>query len=688
MSNEGPSLVNFNELQQQLADTLNPTTAKQQAKEIFANLLLGMGVPYFTERLKSKLPEDLMTKLTELMKDPDNLGKNAMEFAKKVFQEKFLEPVKNALLDKASEFIPELKDIDLAKASLTDIQNAVSKGIITKMKAKLPPEIADALPENFTRDDILTAVKGLAQDKALEFAKNNLPPEAYAELERNQDILTDPAKISDFVKGKLADVESTVKDNFTAVKNQVQSRIDDVKAAIKGKIDEATEGLNGKLDELRSARDTAKSNWTDLKSQFSDQFKGAKAKLEQYKADNPNYTAEDLNPFENEIAQVKQNAAVARDNFLRNDVDFASQLEATQSQIDDVTTNLVNKVSDIRAVVGQKVQAIAQKTQQAAEDVAQVPEAVASQVEQRTTEVTQRASTMFRSGEEAVQEGEGFFSRAKSFFEPAVSKFSEVMGKLRQPAGTATGGTDFEGNIQMLSPDAPESRFAAGTISKLIERPSLATYYGSELDNPAGLLSMEGNRVTIGRYKPASRVKKTAAERQQAPVEEETQIAPKPVQTQGVRGETATGQQEANAFMERQAQLAQQQAKPSEIQPAPEQPSAPIVEQGVAANVEQQAPKATTATATEGSESAPTAAATGETTEQVIAKTTEEAVAKTATSEAIEGSVIAGTEAIPVLDVLVDIGGILGSIFGAKALMGQKAPLPPTVSGETYEPNL
>lgn len=728
MSNEGPSLVNFNELQQQLADTLNPNAAKQQTKEIFANLLLGMGVPFFTERLRSKIPEDAMKKITELLKDPDNLGKNAMEFAKQVFKDKFLEPVKNALLDKASEFIPELKDIDLGTASLTDIQNALSKGIITKMKAKLPPEIADALPENFTRDDILTAVKGLAQDKALQFAKDNLPPEAYAELERNQDILTDPAKISDFVQGKLTDVENSVKENFTAVKNQVQARFDEVKTAIKGKIDEATQGFNDKLDELKTARDTAKSNWKDLKSQFSDRFDGAKAKLEKFKADNPMHTADDLLPYENEIAEIKQNVKLARDNYLSNDGDFASQIEGVQTQIDDVTTALVNKVANVRAVIGQKVQQIAEKSQDVADQVAKVPAAVqektaeiTQQVERRTAQVEQKATTMFRGGEEATQEAEGFFSRAKTFFEPVATKFNEVIGKLRRPPpNTATGGTDYEGygNIQMEQPDAPETEFTTETMDKIMVRPSMATYYGSELDDPASLISLEGNRARVGGYKATprnQRVRKTATEKQQekpAPVEEEpapAQIAPKPVQAQGVPGETATGQQEANAFMERQAQLEaqrQQQAKPSEIEPVPEeQPAAPapapaqpqIVEQGAPVNVEQEAPKATTATPPQtapasGQAPAPSSAATagtGETEEQIAAKAAEGAVEKTATGEAVEGGLIAGFEAVPVLDVLVDIGGILGSIFGAKSLMGgSKPPPPPVVSGETYEPNL
>jgi hypothetical protein len=43
---------------------------------------------------------------------------------------------------------------------------------------------------------------------------------------------------------------------------------------------------------------------------------------------------------------------------------------------------------------------------------------------------------------------------------------------------------------------------------------------------------------------------------------------------------------------------------------------------------------------------------------------------------------------VPILDVLVDVGGILGSIFGAKALMKDKTPPPPIVAGSSYEPNL
>jgi hypothetical protein len=48
----------------------------------------------------------------------------------------------------------------------------------------------------------------------------------------------------------------------------------------------------------------------------------------------------------------------------------------------------------------------------------------------------------------------------------------------------------------------------------------------------------------------------------------------------------------------------------------------------------------------------------------------------------------AATEEVPVLDILTDIGGLLGSIFGAKALMGGEPSGPPIVSGSSYEPNL
>jgi len=68
--------------------------------------------------------------------------------------------------------------------------------------------------------------------------------------------------------------------------------------------------------------------------------------------------------------------------------------------------------------------------------------------------------------------------------------------------------------------------------------------------------------------------------------------------------------------------------------------------------------------------------------EAVVASTEGEA------TEGILGGLMAGFSEVPILGVLVDIGGILGSIFGAKALMGQKAPPTPIVAGSSYEPNL
>ena len=73
-----------------------------------------------------------------------------------------------------------------------------------------------------------------------------------------------------------------------------------------------------------------------------------------------------------------------------------------------------------------------------------------------------------------------------------------------------------------------------------------------------------------------------------------------------------------------------------------------------------------------------------------IGEQTAKVIGKEGADEAgdIIGGTIAATQEIPVLDVLVDLGGLLGSIFGAKALMGGKTPPQPIVSGSAYEPNL
>ena len=124
--NEG--LSNFNELQNQLLEAMNPNSAKEQAKEVVANLLLGMGVPYFLGRLQNTLPDDIFKELSEFVKDPANIGgKAALKFASKLFTDKVLSPLKQNILSQLQKYVPELKDINLESTSLDDIKKSCDK---------------------------------------------------------------------------------------------------------------------------------------------------------------------------------------------------------------------------------------------------------------------------------------------------------------------------------------------------------------------------------------------------------------------------------------------------------------------------------------------------------------------------------------------------------------------------------
>ena len=800
-SNDTTSLINFNEIQQNLAETFNPQTAKEKTKEIFANLLLGMGVPFFLERLKEKLPEDVINKITELLKDPENLGKNSLEFAKQMFKEKFLEPIKNELLEKIADQVPELRGIDLTKASLSDIQKTITKGVIERMKAKLPPEIADNLPENFTRDDILTAVKRLGADKALEFAKNNLPPEAYAELERNQEILQNPERISDFVKGKLDDLQGQVEENFNKVKGQVQGRLDEVKQAIKGKIDEATTEARGKIDQLKQAQSDARKTWNDTKSEFNDRFKTAESKLNDFKSNNPNASAEELKPFEDEVSNIKTAAENAKQSFFNGQDDLSSQIEDVQGEVEKITQNLIQKVGNVRATITQKAQEIAQRGQQQFEDT----KATAQQLQNDAAQTTQRVleqpevraasrGTMFQPSETEGGETTSIFDRFTSFVGEKTSQFKQFIGKIGQqtPTITENGNIQYEPKFTMLQADEPETTFSEGAMRGVMRNPALATYYGTEITPPDQLIDAS-NKTRILPYKATERpVRGQKTARQPATEQQEPAAEPPATEQQEPAAEPPAIPEQVTAqigdqlapmreMMARQQQTAatgtpeepevrptapEPQVRPTAPEPQvrPNVPEPPVPEEGLgvgdvvggavegagigmgifqleqgiaernpaqevgggvplattaastgirqaqpAAPAEEEAPRPTTTQqqpplGEEGEAPAPAAPAPaapsaagggagegdiiGEQTGKTIAKESGTILGEEGGEEGLFAGLVGGLSEVPILGSLLDIAGILGSIFGAKALMGGKAPPPPNVSGSTYEPNL
>ena len=695
-SNDTSSLINFNEIQQNLAESLDPNAAKEKVKEIFANLLLGMGVPFFVERLKSKIPEEAFTKIMDLLKDPDNLGKNSLDFAKQIFKDKFLEPIKNELLDKVASEVPELRGIDLTKTSLSDIQKTISKSIIDKMRARLPPEIADALPDNFTKEDILNAVKGLAQDKALAFAKNNLPPEAYAELERNQDIITDPAKISDFVKGKLNNIQSQVEENFNKVKGQVESRISEVKDAIKGKIDEATTEARGKIDQIKQAQSDARKAWSDTKNEFNDRFKTAQSKLDEFKSNNPNANADDLKPFQDEVSNIKNAAENAKESFFNGQDDLTTQLQDAQGQVEQITNNLIQKVGNVRATITQRAQEIAQRGQQQFEDT----KAAAQELQQEVSTTTERvlaqpevraaASGRVFQASEGGEEPSSLFDRASSFIGEKATQFKQFIGKIGQqtPREVGDGNIQYDTRMTMLQADEPESGFSEKAITRVIRNPELAEYYGTEI-TPADQLLDTGNKTRILPYKAGARAPKAPAQQQPIQPEEPqfTQEDLRAAEQARLTSQTAAPQKVLPTIQ--QEQTATQPTPVEEAAPQPTTVEAPQQPQPTQLGEQGQVPAPKAAPESQGK---PIPGEEDDLGQMLGTKALgEEAVVASTEGEATEGilgGLMAGFSEVPILNVLVDIGGIIGSIFGAKALMGQKQPPPPIVSGSSYEPNL
>lgn len=666
-SNDTSSLVNFNEIQQQLAETFNPQTAKEKVKEIFANLLLGMAVPFFVERLREKLPADVFNKITELLKDPDNLGKNSLEFAKQMFNDKFLEPIKNELLEKIADQVPELRGIDLTTASLSDIKNTLAKGIIERMKSKLPSEISDRLPENFTQEDILNAVKTLGREQALQFAKNNLPPEAYTELERNESVLSDPARISDFVKGKLSDLQGQVEENFKNVKATVQSRIDEVKTAIKNKIDEATSEARNKISSLKQAQADARKTWNDTKGEFNDRFKSAQNKLDEFKRNNPNASQEDLQPLQDEVDRIRSAAEQAKQDFFNGQDDLTEQIGNAQDQVDQITRNLVEKVGNIRATISQRAEEATQRVQQQVSET----RAAAEEIPQQVRTAASDAGNMFRVGETEA-DVPSLFDRVSSFVGEKTSQFKQFISRLgdqtpRQP--DSAGNIQYESRYNVLQADEPEADFTERAITTVARNPALASYYGTEL-TPVDQLIDSANKVKILPYKASGRAPRTTKPSEPAQPEF-TQEELRAAEQARISGQTTapqkvlpTVQPEETAPTQTTVTTQQpvQEADLGETQAAPSAPAAP-------------------AAASEGEQ-------IGEQAGKVVGKEAGAIVGEEGAEEGLFAGLMGGLSEVPVLGTLVDIAGILGSIFGAKALMKERAPPPPIISGAAYEPNL
>jgi hypothetical protein len=241
-----------------------------------------------------------------------------------------------------------------------------------------------------------------------------------------------------------------------------------------------------------------------------------------------------------------------------------------------------------------------------------------------------------------------------------------------------------------------------------LKNPVLQNYYGSEI-TPADQLIDNSSKSRILPYKASDLKGKGKAKAK--PVEEEeqpefTQQEIEQAERARLTGQTAARQkvlptvqrqpEEGEAgeapTPQAQGQAEGEQAPEPTRTPQPQaQQQAQLSEQGQSPEPQAQ-PQPTTKP-----QPKPAADGEGEGDDlgQMLGTKPLEEEAVTATTEAggeagegILAGLIGGLSEVPILGALVDIGGIIGSIFGAKALMKQPKPTIPIVTGGSYEPNL
>lgn len=723
------ALTSFNEFQNQLASTLNPAFIHQKTKDLVGNMLLMFGVPFFLGRLEKHLGTEATEKIKELIADPKNIVNNTQKFAKEIFEDKVLNPVKQQLLDEASKYIPGLKNIDLEKATLTDLQNAFKQSVLTKMKANLPDEIASKLPENFTRDDILNSLKDIGSDQALAFAKKNLPDEAYQQLAANKDLIRDPAKIGDFMRSKLNNVEQSFSAKVAEAKQFAQTKIKETADTLSTKFDEHIQPFKKSVDDLKAARDNLASKFEDTKQELNSRLDDAVQAVRDFKANNPGYSQEDIEPLTRAVKNIKEEARGARTAFETQDGDLADQLTQAQSALESKTSEVLNTLSNIKtnatAAANDALTTTKTKLTQAAQDGQDFIKKTGAKLEQTSEELGQTT-------EKAVEEGTGFFQKLKTGASNIVSNIRAKANTFINPTTEEPTPAEAGHGYSMVEPDQLE----AGFSEKALKSPSigkskwLTDYYATEQDDPALLLKPTEPvaKPPAPAPKPKPKLRSTepeftdqeAAQKALASgaTDRPIEVLPKAPKAPEISGrptkmKRAPKQEEKSIFdddyelppMKPKVPVPAQQAPSTTIQRTEEMAAAQQQEapKPPAPSMEPEtAPKPTTTTeptpdlpefeglspaqapTTSAGETA--AAQTGQQLEQKAAG----AAAKSAAGEAVEGldAAAAATEEVPVLDVVMDVAGLLGSIFGGGALMHDKPPPTPIATGSSFEPGL
>lgn len=623
-------IQSFNEIQNNLADGFGGQHMNQ-TKQVIGNMLLTMGTPFFAERLGKHIGEDAVKAIKQYASGELGL-KDALDMAKNKFETDILPQAKQALFEEAGKYVPGLDKIDLSKASFNDVKDFFQNQVTQKLKNALPAEIADNLPESFSQQDIINSVRQLGTDQALAYAKKTLPPDVYSQLESNQDLIRDPSRIASFIDSNIQKAQSSVVNLAKQTQADVATRISQAKDALTEKAEETLAPIRDKISSLSSLRDQAKQQYINAKQDITDKYNNVTDKYNDFIQRNPGATEEDLAPFNNKLAELRQNAIDAKTNFLEGDSDLATQLDSAKQLLQNNTEALYSKINDLKTGIFRKASSIADEVrtnaQQAVSQTQEAGQQLMAQGEQATRQIiaqgqdTARAGLQsLRAGEqmgrEAVEGGEGVIARFKSWGTKAVKQVQQRF--TREPARPS-----------LLNPE-----------ERLGPR-------GMDVGYPMRqeLMQRQQRIITTEQDPEAQRqLLEEAGERESAPAPAPSEIEPAPAQLEG---------------------------------PAPAQP---LTERAPTITQPNQAQSL--------SEDMPNELPIASVSEAELGQTAEKGISSIAGKVAGTLDEVAGaTEEVPVLDIIMDTAGLIGSILGGKALLGGHTPLPPAVSGGSYEPNL
>ena len=691
----------FNEIQNNLGDSFNMQHGISKGREIAGNMLLTIGTPFFAERLKKHIGEDAVNAIQKYAKGEMNLG-DVFNVAKSKFETDILPQAKQALFNEASKYVPGLENINLENATVSDIRNAFQTQITNKLKSALPEDIANNLPESFSQTDIINSVRQMGTDQALAYAKKALPPDVYSQLESNQDLIRDPTKIANFIDTSIANAKSNISQLATTTQQNIAAKLNETKQALVSKAEETLAPLRDKVNNLNTMRQQALDKFEQTKENMISQYEDITNKMEDFKTANPMYTADDLAPFESQIKDLKVAGRALRSDFESSDADLASQLDGAKSMLQSNTDLLYSKLNNLKSGIFTKAnevfdqaratgtQALTQAQEAGTQVLAQTQEAgtqVLTQTRQAvvaTRESLQAAERDVRAAMPeyvspmAEEQQLGMFDRFKAWGQNKIKQLTQPVTRRAEDVASQDEGY----KPRMMSPDEPENPFSESALT--FKNPALTDYYGTELMNPADLLRdtskpviTRGRRLKVPKQQPAEE----QAPQQEIPrITQQDQLAPMREMMQRRQQEQAAAEEQNT-----QPSATQQPAVAEEPAAAPIQPEAP------AQPISEQTPTQTQEQPTQ-SLSEPLEEETANTAMTDITATAEKATTSLASkignvSKGLEEAA-AGAEEVPVLDILMDVGGLIGSILGGTKLLGGNPNNLPAISGSSYEPNL